>query len=235
MGSIEAIIDRQLRKWELEKRTRREAEQKGEKPIIKPIVTISRQRGSQGRHIAAKLAEKLGYDFLHKEVIDKICESTGYRRQVIESLDDRIRHSIELWFEGMFKGPYIDTSDYFRHLYRVIMSIAEHGGVVVVGRCANFIVAADQGFHVRIVCSYSRRIETLVKYQGFTPEDAEQEIKEFDRSRADLVRRNFHRDINDPMAYDMILNTTYMDSEGAISLIEEGIRAKMLTGNRILK
>ena len=226
MGSIENIIDRQLRKWELEKKMRREATEKGAEPEIKPIITISRQRGSQGRHIAGLLAEKLGYDFLHREVIDKICESTGYRRMIIESLDDKVRHWIELWFEGIFKGPYVDASDYFKHLYRVIMSIAELGGVVVVGRCANFIVPADRGFHVRVVCSLSKRIETLVRYQDYSPDAAEKEIKEFDRSRAELVRRNFHRDINDPMAYDMILNTTFIDSDRALSLIEEGMRAK---------
>jgi len=227
MGSIESLIDRQLRKWELEKKMRLEAAEKGAEPSPKPIVTISRQRGSGGRHIAETLATKLGYDFLHREVIDKICESTGYRRQLIESLDDKERHWLELWFEGMFKGPYVDTSDYFRHLYRVIMSISEHGGVVVVGRCANFIVAADRGFHVRIVCSYSKRIETLVKYQGFTREQAEREIKDFDRSRAELVRRNFHRDINDPMAYDMIINTTFIDNDRALEMIEEGMRNKV--------
>lgn len=230
MGSIEAIIDRQLRKWELEQRMRREEAEKGKKPIIKPIVTISRQRGSQGRHIAAQLAEKLGYDFLHREVIDKICESSGYRHKIIESLDDKVRHGIELWFEGVFKGPYVDASDYFRHLYRVIMTIAEHGGVVVVGRCANFIVKADQGFHVRIVCALSRRVEILVKHQGFTPEAAEREIKEFDHSRAEFVRRNFHRDINDPMAYDLIINTTFIESDQAVRLIEEGMRAKAVIG-----
>jgi len=226
MGSIEAIIDRQLRKWELEKKMRLSAVANGEKPPDKPIVTISRQRGSGGRHTAGLLAEKLGYDFLHREVIDKICESTGYRRKIIESLDDKARHWIELWFEGIFKGPYVDASDYFKHLYRVIMSIAEHGGVVVVGRCANFIVAADRGFHVRVVCPLSKRIDTLVKYQNFNREDAEREIKEFDRSRAELVRRNFHRDINDPMAYDLIINTGYVDCDHALQLIEQGMAAK---------
>lgn len=225
--SIDKLIERQVGRWNLERQKRLEAEKNGEKPVIRPIVTISRQRGSRGRHLAEKLAEKLGYELLHREVIDKICESAGYRRRIIESLDDKVRSRIELWFDGVFRGPYIDSTDYFRHLYKVIMSIAEHGGVVVVGRCANFILAHDQGFHIRVVCALPTRIGNLIRYQNFTRDQAEKEIKEFDRSRAELVRRNFRREIDDPQAYDLVINTTSIDIENAVRLAEMGMQAKM--------
>ncbi|MFZ5981270.1 MAG: AAA family ATPase, partial [Candidatus Zixiibacteriota bacterium] len=144
MSSIEAIIDRQLRRWELEQRKKAEEEKVGKPGAIRPIITVSRQRGSRGAYLAERLAEKFGYQLLHREVIDHICNSTGYRRQIIESLDNKVRSRIELWFEGVFKGLYVDSSDYFRHLYKVMVSIAELGGVVVVGRAANFILGRDR-------------------------------------------------------------------------------------------
>ena len=235
MGSIEALIDRQLRKWELEKRMRLEAEKEGKEAAAKPIVTVSRQRGSQGSYLAEKLAEKLGYQLLHREIIDEICHSSGYRRQIIESLDDKVRSRMELWFEGIFKGMFIDSSDYFKHLYKIIMTISELGGVVVVGRGANFTLPHDQGFHIRVVAAIPRRVENLVRFQNLTQKQAEKEVRELDRSRADFVRSGFGQDINDPRAYDMIINTTYIDIEEAITLAETGMRAKLKTlgSNRV--
>nr|MBN2278445.1 cytidylate kinase-like family protein [candidate division Zixibacteria bacterium] len=233
MSSIEALIDRQLRKWEMEKRIRREAEENGKKHETKPIVTISRQRGSQGSYLAEKLAEKLGYQLLHREIIDEISSSSGYRRKIIESLDDKVRSHIELWFEGVFKGIYIDASDYFRQLYKVIMSISELGGVVVVGRGANFILTQDQGLHVRVVASVPKRIDNLVNYQNLPRELAEIEVKKLDRSRAEFVKNNFGVDINDPRAYDLVINTTFIGIEDAISLVELAMKAKMMMLERL--
>lgn len=225
-SSIEAIIDRQLKRWELERRKRTEEEKNGLKSAVLPIVTVSRQRGSRGAFLAEKLAERLGYQLLHREIIDEICNSSGYRRKVIESLDDRVRSRIELWFEGIFKGLYIDTSDYFRQLYKVIMSISEHGGVIVVGRGANFILTREQGFSIRVVASLPTRIENLVKFQGFSHDDAEREIRESEKARNEFIRTNFKKDIDEPGAYDIVINTTYIDIEAALNMSIEGIKAK---------
>ncbi|UCD95444.1 MAG: cytidylate kinase-like family protein [Candidatus Zixiibacteriota bacterium] len=232
MGSIEALIDRQLRKWELEKRMRLEAEKEGKEANARPIVTVSRQRGSQGSYLAEKLAVKFGYQLLHREIIDEICHSSGYRRQIIESLDDKVRSRMELWFEGIFKGMFIDSSDYFKHLYKVIMTISELGGVVVVGRGANFMLPYDQGFHIRVVAAIPKRVENLVKFQNLTQKQAEKEVRELDRSRSEFVKSGFRQDINDPRAYDMVINTTYIDIEDAVTLAEMGMRAKVrMSGN----
>ncbi|UCD17284.1 MAG: cytidylate kinase-like family protein [Candidatus Zixiibacteriota bacterium] len=226
MRSIEELINRQLNRWEMERRQREEEIEKGVVPAVKPIVTVSRQRGSRGAYIAERLAEKLGYQLLHREIIDEICKSSGYRRRVIESLDAKVRSRMELWFEGIFKGMYIDSSDYFKQLYKVIMSVTAHGGVVVVGRAANFMLSREQGFHMRVVAAVPVRVQNLIKYQHLSQEQAEQEIKHFDRERADFVSSNFHMNIDDPGAYDLIINTTFIDIERAVRMAEIGINAK---------
>jgi cytidylate kinase len=227
MSSIEAIINRQFKRWEVERKSRLEAEKNGKKSGVKPIVTVSRQRGSQGTYLAEKLAEKLGYQLLHREVIDEICNSSGYRRQIVESLDDKIRSRIELWFEGVFKGMYIDSSDYFKHLYKVVTSISELGGVVVVGRGAGHMLTREQGIHFRVIAAKPKRIENLKQFQNFNQSDAEKEIERLDKERAAFVRNNFGRDIDDPSVYDLVINTTYLDIEETIRMAEIAIDSKM--------
>jgi cytidylate kinase len=224
MPSIEQIVDRQLRKWEHEK-------QLGEENHIElfepsPIITVSRQRGSRGSYLAQRLSEELGYQLMHKESIDLIVSSSGLRRRLIESLDEKHRNQIELWFEGIFKGPYADASDYFKHLYKSIIALSRLGGVVAVGRGANYILTVQTGFHLRVVSSQAFREKNLMKYEEMSEEQARAEIEEADSVRHNFIKSNFRRNINDPEYYDLVFSTNYIDIEDAIVFVRQAIDAK---------
>ena len=47
------------------------------------------------------------------------------------------------WFDSILVGNYVDSSDYVRALLKVVHSVAQLGGVVMVGRGANFIVGPE--------------------------------------------------------------------------------------------
>ena len=53
--------------------------------IMKTILTISREFGSGGRTIAKAAAQRLGYAFYDKELIEKIAEESGLSREYIEA------------------------------------------------------------------------------------------------------------------------------------------------------
>lgn len=52
---------------------------------MKKIITISREFGSGGRTIAKEAAQRLGYAFYDKELIEKIAEESGLSREYIEA------------------------------------------------------------------------------------------------------------------------------------------------------
>ena len=52
---------------------------------MKNIITISREFGSGGRTIAKAAAQRLGYAFYDKELIEKIAEESGLSREYIEA------------------------------------------------------------------------------------------------------------------------------------------------------
>ncbi len=227
MTSIETIIDRQLRRWEMERQKKLEVEKSDASPKKRPIVTVSRQRGSRGSFLAEQLADRLGYQLLHREIIDRICDSSGYRRQVIESLDDKTRSNIELWFDGLIKGQYVDASNYLMHLLKAIRSISAHSGVIIVGRGANFILSPGEGLHIRVIADINTRIENLIRFQNISKMDAESAVKKADKERSDFIYSNFRRDINDSTAYDLVINTTYVGIEDALEMVNIGIISKI--------
>jgi len=226
MTSIEALINRQILKWETEKKLSAQAVPKPERPTS-PIVTISRQSGSRGSYFGSRLAQRLGYQRLHRDAIDAICTSSGYVKRIVESLDDHHRSELALLVEGFFSGQMVDHSDYFRHLCHVVLSMSRLGGVVLMGRGGNFILGPHNGFHIRVICPFDQRVENLVRFRNISASEAKAEIEKTDAERRLFVSRLFKADIDDPRRYDLVINTSLMDVEDLVEMTSIGIKAKM--------
>jgi cytidylate kinase len=191
------------------------------------IVTISREYGSRGSYFASLLAENLGYQLMHKEIVDAICASSGYRKRVIESLDEKYRSQLDVMVSSFLTGQAVDNSDYTRNLVAMVLSMARLGGVVLVGRGGNFILGPDRGFHMRFVCPKEERILNLVTYKNMPEEEARSGIEKSDRERRDLARKVFGADIDDPHCYDMVVNTAYIAIDELLDPVEKAITLKM--------
>jgi len=228
MTSRDKILDRQIRKWELEKAVKAHERAAHEKPdaLLAPVITVSRQRGSSGTILAEKLAERFGYTLLHRDVIDRIVESSGYKRRIVESLDEHSKSQVQLWFESMLQGAYVDASDYVKELLEVIYSISQLGGVVVVGRGANFILGPERGFHIRVVAPREVRIRALIEREQMSERDALHEVERTDHERADFMRKVYGRSIDDPLAYDLVINNISISMDSVTSLVAAAAQEK---------
>lgn len=223
MTSIDVLIDRQFRKWEQDKAR---AKQPSVRMAVPKVVTVSRQAGSRGTFLAARLADDLAFSVLHRETIEAICESSGYRRRIVEYLDERFRSDVELMIEGLLTGQSVDHGDYTRHLFQVVLSMARLGGVVLVGRGGSFILGPRRGFHIRVVAPKEQRIANLVKYKRLTKEVADSEIDLVDGERRELIARLFDQDIDNPANYDLVINLGLMELEDMVPPTIAAIKAK---------
>jgi cytidylate kinase len=226
MPAIDRIVDRQVRRWEIERAARRDAGGESHAAAVGRVLTVSRQRGARGGQLAARLAERLGFTLLHRDVIDRICASSGHARRIIELLEGHARSRLELWFESVLRGRDVDTNDYVKALLKVIFTVSELGGVVVVGRGSNFILGPDRGFHVRVIAPRDERVRALMERGQRGARDAVREVERADRERAAWVRRALGRDIDDPLGYDLVLNTHERPLEEAATLLALAARLK---------
>jgi cytidylate kinase len=219
-GTIEALIDRQLRRWEHDRRNVRAGRVAAE-PVaqIQPIITVSRQHGSRGCEVAARVADRFGYTLLHRDLIDRIAESTGLTRRLLETLDEHSRSQITSWIDSLLWGKYLDEGDYAVGLLTAVRSIARLGGVVVVGRGANFIVGPEGGVHIRIVAPRPERVRRLMARKQLSEADAAREVDAVDQERAKFIRKLFHRAVDDPLAYDLVVNETERSLETVTEIV----------------
>lgn len=221
MTNIGQLIDRQCRRWEVERRVEQEALAKGG-PARPPAVTvtISRERGCRGAAIARGLAERLDYPFFDKELIDYIAGDTEIRRRLLDMLDEKVAGGIKMWAEGMVGGRLVDRTDFVRFLTRTIRAIHEHGGAVILGRGGNCILADTSTFRVHLTAPLAARIQQVVREQACTEDEARAEINAVDADRSAFVRKSFGAEWSDPAHYDIVLNVGALDDDGAVELIE---------------
>lgn len=155
------------------------------------IITISRQFGSGGRTIGKQLAEKLGIPCYDNELIEKIAEESGFDKQYIAEHGEYTAHSH--WFVNAFstnRSPYPSNQDYLWNLQRkMILSLADQGSCVIVGRCADHILREKADcLRVFIHADLEKRADRIVKLYGESADSPEKRLIDKDKRRSAYYR-----------------------------------------------
>ena len=220
---VESMIQRHVRVWEHHKSA---LEERDVRTRQGPCVTVSREYGTLGARIAKEAAARLGYEFYDQELITHIAKTENIRKALIESVDERGRDLISEWIAEQF-GTEQSTSEFLSHLRRVIMTIAHHGRAVVVGRGSQFILDPRYTLRVRVFAPLEHRIASVQQRYGVDEEEARRRVTESDETRARFYRRYFGKVWDDPMHYDVLVNTACLDFSAAVELIVAGARSKL--------
>ena len=206
--SIEQIVEEQVHRWDYTHR-----EPKLEK-MPRHVITLSREPGSGGELVAKGISEHLNLDLFHQKVIHEIARSAKVSSQLVQSLDEKALNLLEDSIAAAIEKHHLWPDEYLKHLLKVIGTIGNHGGAVIIGRGANFILPRGNTFRIRVIASPEFRAEKVAETFDITLDDAKRRILKTESDRKAFVRKYFHKDIADPANYDVVLNT------GSISIAE---------------
>ncbi len=160
-----------------------------------------------GRALAEKLAEKLGFDLFHREIINEMANSAQVSSRVLETLDEKGLSVLDEWITSLVDDRHLWPDQYLQHLMKVVGAIGKHGKSVIVGRGANFVLPSEKSFRVRIVSPHKIRVQNTAKQLSVSNEKAEGQIIRTESDRRYFVRKYFNANIADPINYDMLINT----------------------------
>jgi cytidylate kinase len=210
--SIHQIVEEQVRKWQIMHSER------VEKPKF-PVITVSREPGSGGKLVAAGIAEKLGLDLFHQEVIHEMARSTQAETRILETLDEKRLSVLEDWISSLVHKRHIWPDEYLQHLMKVIGTIGKHGKAVIVGRGANFILPPEKRFRVRVIAPLKDRVNNVVREFNVDMEEAQRHVIKSESQRRAFVRQYFNANISDPLNYDLVINTKRSAIDAAVRAI----------------
>jgi cytidylate kinase len=183
------------------------------------VVTVAREYGSGGGHIAQLLADRLDWKLLDRCLVEKIAQVARVEPKLAEQFDERpdpwVNRIVRaLWQGGLMRGtmagpmPELFDAETMASLSRrVIEEAADIGNCVIVGRASQCILQErSDAFHVFI---YAPRAERLrrVRTRHASRAEAELALEARDQERAALIRRYFNQDWANRHLYDLMISS----------------------------
>jgi cytidylate kinase len=185
------------------------------------IITISREMGSGGIPIAHRAAEKLGYTLIDGEAIARVAGQYGLTPEALEIADEKPPAFVERLDEKMEVDLHV--------IELIILEYALKGNVIIYGRGGQDLLKdISSVLRVRIVAPFEERVERWAEREWLDPDLARILVRKSDQQRAGFIKYYFDRNWDDPLHYDLVINTSRLSEETAVKLLCEGIKDKNL-------
>jgi cytidylate kinase len=176
------------------------------------IITISRGSYSRGKEIAEKVAEKLGYECVARDVLLETSED--YHIPEIKLV--RAIHDAPTILErfGYSKEKYIAyfKSDFLKHMRK--------DNVVYHGLAGHFLLqGVSHVLKVRIVVDMEDRIQLEMEREKISEKEAAKVLKNDDEERRKWSQYLFGIDTWDPSLYDLVIHIRKITTDLAVEII----------------
>lgn len=196
----------------------------------KPVITLSRTMGSGGNEVAELLADRLGVTCYGSEVLDAIAKQTDVNQSLMNKLHESVASASDAWLYSAVFGKKVSRTDYQRHLVTAVRALYKMGGVIV-GRGANIILAGRDVLRVRITGSPEACAKRISLQEGIDLADANRMVKESNTKRSKFFKEQFQRKPDDPLDFDLIINTDHFASyEQVVDVIEHALNVMLPEG-----
>lgn len=185
------------------------------------IITVSREMGSGGIPIVQKAAETLGYRLIDGEMIETIAPEYGLTREILTQIDEKPPAFIEHLDRQIELG--------MGRIQLIVLEQALQGNVIIYGRGGQDLLAGiDNVLRVRVIAPFDLRVERWAEREWIDPDLAYTLVRKSDQQRAGFIKYYYDRNWNNPIDYDLVINTVKLSEETAIRQIVTGVKDENL-------
>lgn len=194
------------------------------------VITIARQLGSGGSHVALQVARRLGYAFVDRQILQEAAKELGVEESEIERREERLLTFWEKLMSGFNMGsPYPNfvppsnwiTDERLAEVeHRLMTELAMKGPCVMLGRGAfHLLRGRAQLLNVMIHAPLGFRVERLMRVYHAKRKEAVQMIEQSDGDRYRYIRNFTGRDWFDVRNYHLAIDTSKIDFASAEEMI----------------
>jgi cytidylate kinase len=181
------------------------------------IITISHAPYSGGGEIAEKVASSLNYRCVDREVLIEASRRYGIPEAKYTEVLEAEGRWWERWMESL-------------RLYRITLQaamceVAQGGRVVYYGRAGQELFPGVRHvLKVLIVAPIEYRMLEVKARKGLDGENARHFLRELDRVRGRRLRALFNTDWQDPVGYDLVINSSRINTDSAAQLVADTVK-----------
>jgi cytidylate kinase len=198
---------------------------------VKPAITISRMAGAGGHTVASKLAEYMQskvpghpqWTVFDRQLVEKVLADHNLSKRVSEYMPENHKPMLADMFEELI-GLHPSAWTLAHQTADTILKIAQMGNVIVVGRGAAVVTRAlPHVFHARLVGSLEKRLDQVKKVYGFDDRAAQEHVRREDKAKRRYLKEHFQEDIDNPLLYDLVLNTDRISHDDTARMIGDAV------------
>jgi cytidylate kinase len=179
-----------------------------------PIITISRGSYSRGKEVAEKLAQKLGYRCISRDILLEASEQFN----IPEIKLIRAIHDAPSILERFTHGK----ERYVAYLRSTLLKHVQKDNVVYHGLAGHyFLRGIPHVIKVRIMADLEDRVQEEMRREKISAEEARFILKKDDDERRRWGIQVYGVDTWDPMLYDMVLHVKSLTVDDAVDLISK--------------
>ena len=180
------------------------------------IISISREFGSGGRELGKRLADKLGFAYYDKEIVQEIANrselSLHYVNDIIEhrpSFSFPIHTGVSFMMTDSIWNP---TQTIYSAQCEILREMAEKSDCVIVGRCADRILKDMAPLRIFVYSDMPSRIrrcrEKAPQHEHLSDSALKRHILKIDKERAKYYSFYTDKKWGDRLNYDLCINTS---------------------------
>lgn len=177
------------------------------------VIAMTREMGTLGKEVAARVAQALGVEVVHHELVER---HLAQKLQISETAVHRfLEGEASLWERWR-----IDSRQLSRATAEEVLLLAGRGDVLIRGwGAAQLLRDIQHVLCVRICAPLSFRTAEMSRRLGVDERAARREIERSDTAHDRTVRTIFNTDWRDATGYAAVLNTGRMSVETASDLL----------------
>lgn len=216
------------------------------------ILTLSRQFGSGGDAIAARVATALGLTLVDRAHVYKAALAAGVPESLLQMLMHEGRRSLagEVMdslggrpggvssarvsaaspllgiFAPMMPPATVSPEEADQSVGLIVKDIASRGDVLILGQGAQVWLRGYTGAcHVQVVAPRELRAARVAEREGISVAAARRLVRDCDQARSDYLARYHNARWLDPLLYHLVINTGQTSMPAAVSLIVHAAQA----------
>jgi len=209
--------------------TRRKEVEKSRRLVadsMKPTVTISREFGCEGYPVAECLKnileKKTGETWvvMDKALLEEVSKNHNLSEEMLKGLGEKSSFLDEIL--ATFSPLWKTEKDHYRLICRHMLSLAEKGNVILVGRGGAVVTQKLKNcIHFRIFASSEFKIRSISKRLGISAEEAEVFVQKKQKQRDAFMRDFLNHDGRDLSCYNLVFNNDRNSAEKMAATIAE--------------
>jgi cytidylate kinase len=206
--------------------------------VTRRVICVSHLTGAEGEAVARAVAEQLGFRYLDEEIIETAAEWVELEPSVVGAVERRksllSRLGATMRAEPLPSRPdasavhgrgaaarEMPSDEDLRELIRdAIKDVADEKDIVIASHAAAMLLAGrDDTLRVLVTASQGTRARRVAKARNVDERGAEKLLAGEDASRADYLKRFHNVEREQPVHYDLVVNTDTLTPERAAELI----------------